>query len=854
MADFSQGIQQAAANTNMNETSSVKLTQEILEKDMASFGIRRAENMLTRNEERGSADNNPYAKAIFSRYVMPLAEIIRNELSAKRKPGRLKAHITLLDPLDPERVAFLSVRAALNDLMVGSIGQSERHSGRRLMTSIGKTIHSELLMESFSEIAPELFYTLVNDLSRRLSKSEKHKISVLRLKAKENGVPVPEWGAAAQQQVGAWIMEQLQVLGMIEVDKQVVSAKAAALVRTTISVQMSEDALEYISNIRSIVAETTPYFLPCIEQPRDWVSIMDGGFHTLDMRRLMPFCVKANGAWSEVAEGDLSGTFAAINALQRVKWRVNRRMLDTIRNVAKYYDMEEIVSQAESPAPRVPDWLAGDMTAADMTPEQQEEFINWKAAKRIWYTERKIKGTKFGRFFTATAVADKFKDFDQLYFVYFADFRGRLYAQSTGISPQGSDLQKALLEFANGKPLDTEEAVEWFLINGANKFGYDKDTLPNRAKWSMDRRELILSFAEDPVSNRGWQEADKPLQFLAWCFEFADWQANPDTFLSHLPVAMDGSCNGLQNFSAMLRDEIGGKATNLVPVDGTAQDIYQNVADVTHKLLLVSKYLETNVYNEEDPEEAKAAFKAKQENRFRDIWINHGITRKLVKRSVMTLPYGSTRFSCADFILEDYLKLGMVPELDKSEYRHAATYLSHFVWRAIGDVVVKAREAMEWLQNSTKTILSQSDHIEWTAPDGFPVIQYYQEQELHRIRTKLAGNTKIRVALATDKPCPRQHRNGIAPNFIHSHDAAHMRMVAVEAARAGMDLAMIHDDYGTHPQDAAELYRIIREVFLRMYTENEPLEALRAKYDLSPPPSKGNLDLSLVLVSPYFFS
>ena len=39
---------------------------------------------------------------------------------------------------------------------------------------------------------------------------------------------------------------------------------------------------------------------------------------------------------------------------------------------------------------------------------------------------------------------------------------------------------------------------------------------------------------------------------------------------------MDGSCNGLQNFSAMLRDEVGGKAVNLIPSD-KPQDVYMEV-------------------------------------------------------------------------------------------------------------------------------------------------------------------------------------------------------------------------------------------------------------------------------------
>ena len=50
------------------------------------------------------------------------------------------------------------------------------------------------------------------------------------------------------------------------------------------------------------------------------------------------------------------------------------------------------------------------------------------------------------------------------------------------------------------------------------------------------------------------------------------------SFVSHLPIAMDGSCNGLQLFSLMLRDPVGGTAVNLLPAD-TPQDIYRLGAD-----------------------------------------------------------------------------------------------------------------------------------------------------------------------------------------------------------------------------------------------------------------------------------
>jgi DNA-directed RNA polymerase len=298
---------------------------------------------------------------------------------------------------------------------------------------------------------------------------------------------------------------------------------------------------------------------------------------------------------------------------------------------------------------------------------------------------------------------------------------------------------------------------------------------------------------------------------------------------------MDGSCNGLQNFSAMLRDTVGGKATNLMP-SPLPNDIYQMVADATLRLLLSAEA---------------------DERGYRDRWLKHGINRTLVKRSVMTLPYGSTRYSCAEFIVQDYLRTGKVPEFEKADYARAANYLSHFVWEAIGEVVVKAREAMTWLQQAAKQLLREGEtEIRWTTPSGFPAIQAYWEQDVHQIHTKLCGGARLKLHHDTGTPDVSRHKNGIAPNFVHSLDASHLTLTVNAAAAEGIEsFAMIHDDYGTHAADAQRLYRIIREQFVGMYRAHDMLAEFRERYPTLPqPPAQGDLDIEQVLDSQYFFA
>jgi DNA-directed RNA polymerase len=104
---------------------------------------------------------------------------------------------------------------------------------------------------------------------------------------------------------------------------------------------------------------------------------------------------------------------------------------------------------------------------------------------------------------------------------------------------------------------------------------------------------------------------------LAWCFECSDCFHNPDSFKTHIPIQLDGTCNGLQHYSALLRDVVGGRGVNLINSD-KPNDIYANVAvRLEEKLNEVCRGL--------DVRDASLA----------SAWISLGINRKLTKRPVM---------------------------------------------------------------------------------------------------------------------------------------------------------------------------------------------------------------------------
>lgn len=814
------------------------LTQHEIETRMYRGGIDRATAMMSKAEENDNAARNPYAATIFRDFVLPLAEVIRND-AASQQANRYKAHTELLLPLDADAVAYLSIRTLLNCLMNPTKGAPTL---RQVATSIGTTVHQELVLAQIEHLNPELYHTLANDFNRRRSKNVRHRLTVFKMQASKAGIEWAEWGPGARDQVGSYLLEQCARLGLCEIDeppRRADGSKMPGKRTIPLEVRLTPDVIETIDRIKGFVSITSPLYGPCVEPPRDWQGMTGGGFHTPAMQRVHPYLVKAHASARELLRThEMPVVVRAVNHIQKTAWRVNRRVLEACIAVAQQGDAGEIVSTVEIPSPPPPAWLAQETDPAARGPYREAEFKQWKRDMSEWYTQRKLRGTKIGRFQSAIKAAQFFREYPALFFVYFLDSRGRVYPLTYGLNPQGSDLQKSLLQFAEGKPLHTPDAIKWFLIQGANKWGYDKAKLKDREAWAGQHAQMILDIAADPVSNRDWEKADSPLQFLAWCFEFQEWQRRGDDFESRLPISMDGSCNGLQHFSAMLRDEVGGRATNLTDNEDM-QDIYRIVAEAT-----------------------KVRLAADSGNPLVAKWLAHGIDRSLVKRSVMTTPYGVTQRSAVGYVVEDYLKAGKAQGVfENGEYYAAAQAVMNHAWKAISDVVVKSREAMDWLKSSaTKIIKTRGDSTEgvisWVTPSGFLATQSYYELEEHRVHTWLHGMTKVKVVSESESASVHRHASGLAPNFVHSCDASHLHLVAAAAEQLGIDaLAMIHDDYGTHAADAQKLYTLIRVQFVEMYTNHDPIEDFAKLYpEAGKPPSKGQLDLSEVIYSDYFFS
>jgi len=181
-------------------------------------------------------------------------------------------------------------------------------------------------------------------------------------------------------------------------------------------------------------------------------------------------------------------------------------------------------------------------------------------------------------------IADEFKEFEQIYFVWQIDFRGRVYPVQTLLNPQGGDIAKSLLLFDKEQKLN-ERGVFWFKVHGANLYGeVDKEIFEKRIEWIESHKEGILNSAKEPLKYDFWKKADEPFEFLAFCFEYQKYIKDPNNFYTSLPVAIDGSNNGLQHISTLLRDIESAKKVNVLPT-GRVEDIYKFIAQTLQEEL-----------------------------------------------------------------------------------------------------------------------------------------------------------------------------------------------------------------------------------------------------------------------------
>lgn len=628
-------------------------------------------------------------------------------------------------------------------------------------------------------------------------------------------------------------------------------------------------------------------FSPCVIPPKPWEGIKDGAYYGVNapFAQFIRVNMYQHNAFldqyiQKCEQLDLTWLFKCVNALQSTPFIINQRILDTMVSIMEHHGGLGGLPRTDE-TPKVPHLI-------DPTPEELEAH---KKRLVAYYKHERARVSKVLRTNTSLGCAKKYSKYEKIYFPWNLDYRGRIYPMSPALNPQGDDTQKALLLFADPTPLSSDEALKWFYIAGAGFAGLDKIPFDERIQWVLDNEDNILQSAASPLTYTWWDEVagdESPMEFLAFCFEFerlrvyqSDHDGSAVGFKSGLPISFDGTCSGLQHFSMLLADEIGGKNVNLIP-DETVHDIYQVVADKVNVVLHQDVITGTADDYKKDKKSGAYVLDSKGKKcivygtkELATEWLSYahekfgtdGIKRKVCKRSVMTLAYGSRKYGFSENLKSDIIKPWIDEHKDNPIFlsrSQAANYMAGLIWDAVTTTVVKAVEGMEWLKKIAGLIGKNGEAVAWTSPNGLPIQQnkFVPNIEICRMRFN-GGFVRIYIPKENTDIDTRGQSQAIAPNFIHSMDACHMQRVIMNQAEKGNNnFFMIHDSFGTDIEHAEDLFKAIRTELVNMYKGHNYLEEWLADVEYLLPeekeipqmPTKGNLNLDDVVNSKYCFA
>jgi DNA-directed RNA polymerase len=807
----------------MTTTDNLHALQIELEEEAIGLGMKRYNEQMANGE-----DTLPPGLKLMKAAIEPTAAAIEQfiEEGLKGAAARSVGIIKFLDQFEDRKlVAFITAKIVFNHMGKMSVLGA-------VANDVANRLEDCLNFDALKAAEPKLYKQLLKKIEH--SRDERHRHIVLRVQQKFAKVATITWGKAEKIRLGTTLIHLFaDATGLVEIKEYVRGPNDTPHI-----VAPTEATAKWLADGHARCALMSPMCMPMVVKPLPWTGPFGGGYLTKPMR--FPLIKTANRNYLEdLKQVDMPMVYASVNALQETPWAINKAVFHVMREV---WDGGGRMGKLPSREPQELPPKHFDLENPDA-----EELKAWKKQAAGVYESNIRNASKRAGMSSKLWMAEKFEDIERFYYVHNLDWRGRAYPVATFLNPQGSDSDKALLQFADGYPLG-ENGARWLAIHGANTFGIDKVTFEERISWVEDHQEQILEAAMNPLDgSRWWAEADSPYMFLAFCYEWLALSMHTDLgkpqeeFMSYLPCSWDGACNGLQNFSALLKDAVGGAAVGLVPSDKPS-DIYTEVCNAAN-VLMAQEALEGH--------ELAMKWQGK-------------MTRKLSKQNTMTTPYGATKRGMCQQIESVFQKM-KAEGADITVDLKDCQYLADTNYQAIGKVVVAAHAAMDWLRDAAKVAASDSLPIRWVTPSGLLVLQDYRQMVGQRLDFDVAGK-RVRMMLKDegDKLDGRKQSAGISPNFIHSLDAAHMmRTVNYCLERGVTSFAMIHDSYGAHAGLAETLRFCLKRAFVDQYSgdvlgdfRNQLGEQLTPELaaELPPLPTSGALDLEGVMHSDYFFA
>lgn len=802
------GIESTGGDAGAQASREAQEARRARERQMANNADLRAKRMESRLE---------HGRALLIAAARPLVEGMKVDVAiqcAKPTAGQHHAGYTLI-PLfrRPEHTALVALR-----VVVDSITGGDKFA--TLAMVIGKLLEQEVRGQEMARNKPTLF--------RQMKRRHQKRSALVRkqVQAVVGGTKQP-WTDGERREIGSLMLVMIERhTTLIEVRVENVGGKAVKMVRPT------DDALALIKEVRPAQWNVSRGAMAC--PPRPWIGLQGGGSLSGDGRLVRSRYAGGRVNPDQFRGADLTRTLQVVNTLQEQRLEVDQRLVAMVRQAWDAGGLGLFKVSAEAPA---------------LPPKPEEDapakvWGQYRAEAAACHADREQNAGRRLRIERGIQALEEVGP--SCWFAHDLDDRGRVYSTNRFGTHQGQDYEKAAIGFARAVPLDVD-GFEWLLRAAANHWGLPRATWAERLQWGRDRLELIREVVWSPLETVGyWREAKDPWQFLQAARAIDDWLRDSSQPIG-CPVRLDQTTSGCGIIAALLRDAALGRECNLF--GSTQHDLYEAVADE------VVMALQRRLHNGD-----------RREHRMAQMWLEHGINRKLLKGPVLALPYGGRLQGTIDGLCRAREeKLGWV-RLEAYDFQvsQPAIWLGRIIHEVMKEELRTPIAFCEWTRALGSAVIKQQHHIEWTTPMGFPIRQGKQTPVLRRFTTELFGVQKMRLDVSEIPPDAelslRQTNGSLPANMIHSFDAAFCHAIVCRAGEQGQPILTNHDCFASLPGSTswlqAQLLATMREIYKTPWL-GQMVKEIRARTGLPgipAPPMVGSLSPGLIGSNEYLFS
>lgn len=720
--------------------------------------LKRTRNLKQKRQESKSQHGRFLYKRYLDQFSTELSRL--SKLKARGRASAFAADWKAVQGLNSTIIAHLTLQAILDSL-------SSETPRNRLAMLIGSRLDDEINLSYLKRRQPKWWKRLEAHKKTRSSYGYKRNLAV-RWARKDFGV---DWASkvgfwmtpTTKCHLGLTLIELFRTLtGLISYTKKRIGPKKFEIV-----VLPTPAALEWLNKFHDKVSYLLPFHLPLTSEPLPWTDPHTGGYSYPEAIHWHFIKTDYKTIKDNYNNNNLEKAFRAANVLQRTPYRINEWVLSVVN---------EGISRG---------FVFGDCCRYSTEGDLREPVGNTNYTggyRRSQAKKHKLRRKMMPKYIQSSTVLTLAQNYhqDTLFFPVQADFRGRLYYVPKCLNPQGSDLAKGLLQFANGTSV--RESEDWFLVGGGNLYG-EKGSLQDRQQWVLDNEGSILQTAVDPFSMSSfWLEADSPLPFLAFCNEYREWRENRFTFTTRLPVRLDHTASGLQIVSLLKGDKELQKLTNLTD-PSQPYDVYLVIlSNLQHKL---------------------ATSPRPEDHQWR-------LDRALIKLLTINFMYGGTTYGLERATVNWYLE------------NHPDVF-GRKIYIEIRRLIELYREALSQVSEAPKEFIQETKDtqgetmLSWESPSGFPVVNHYSPQKSVMVKTSVNGERiRGRVNIRDNSAfCKKSARQALPANKVHSYDSGLLHLMLINDEWP--DILALHDCYGVPPKDCERLLSNLSEVMGQIY-------------------------------------